>query len=84
VEHDTGDPVPGVDIMMCERDLGVDDLIASGITGNDGRFNVIWKAEKVDWGDRTAEIYAKFQGNANYRESKSDVYKIKLRGNKTQ
>ncbi len=84
VEHDTGDPIPGVDIMMCECDLGVDDLIVSGKTGNDGRFNVMWKAVKMDWGDRTAEIYAKFQGNANYGESKSDVYKIKLRGNKIQ
>ena len=79
MEHDTGEPVSDVNIRIYESDVGMDDLIASGKSGNDGKFNIEWKAKKVDWRDRAAEVYAKFEGNVDYRESRSNQYEIKLK-----
>lgn len=34
--------------MIMERDVGRDDLLASGTTGEDGGFAIEWKARKTD------------------------------------
>jgi hypothetical protein len=79
VERDTGDPVSDVNIRIYENDVVVDDLIAFGKTGDNGRFNIEWKARKVELIGRTVELYAKFEGNADYRKSRSNQYKMKLK-----
>ena len=55
-----------------------DDLIALGMTENDGTFAIYWVARKMDYLDDSAEIYAKFAGTDNYRASKSEVYKMRV------
>jgi hypothetical protein len=79
MEHDTGEPVSDMNIRLIESDMVLDDFIASGKTDDNGEYKIEWKAEKPDWGDRTAEVYAKFEGNADYRESRSSQYEIKLK-----
>jgi small-conductance mechanosensitive channel len=81
VEAETGKPVSTVDIEICESDFGGDNAIVLGNSGDDGEFMFEWKSEKVDWMDRTVEVYAKFQGNMDYMESKSQQYEIKLEKN---
>jgi small conductance mechanosensitive channel len=78
VEADTGEPVSGAEVEICENDLVIDDLLVSGQSGDDGRFRVPWRAECGDWVDRNLEIYAEFQGNSEYREARSQEYKIEL------
>ncbi|MHA1542378.1 MAG: hypothetical protein ACTSQH_05335 [Candidatus Hodarchaeales archaeon] len=55
-----------------------DDLIALGMTENDGTFSIDWVARQMDNLDDSVEIYAKFAGTKNYKSSKSDVYKIRV------
>jgi hypothetical protein len=79
LEHNTGEPISDMNIRLYESDMGLDDLIGSGKTVDNGQFNIEWKATKVDWRDRTAEVYVKFEGNADYGESRSSQYEIKMK-----
>jgi hypothetical protein len=79
VEAATKNPVPGATIKIFDSDVRGDDLLASGATGNDGSFNVEWRAKRTDWQDNTAEIYAKFEGNNGNRESQSKQYVVTLK-----
>jgi len=54
-----------------ERDIGRDELLASGTTGGDGSFSVEWTAKKTDRWDNAAEIYAKYEGDKDYNQSES-------------
>jgi hypothetical protein len=78
MEHDSGEPIPEMNIRLIESDMAFDDLIASGKTAGNGEYKIEWRAEKPDWRDRTAEVYAKFDGNFDYRELRSSQYEIKL------
>lgn len=79
VETEAKDPVKGATVRIFEQDIGKDDSIASGVTGDDGSFSIQWTAKKVDPWDYTAEIYAKFEGNDNLKSSKSDIYIILIK-----
>ncbi len=46
----------------------------SGNTRRDGTFNIEWNAHKMDWWDNTAEVYAKFEGTASLKPSRSNEY----------
>jgi hypothetical protein len=78
LKHGSRETVTEANIEIYDCDIGVDDLIASGKSGENGEFKIEWKAQKVDWRDREAEICAKFEGNDDYLGSTSKQYKIKL------
>ena len=78
VEATSGDPVTGVNVNVMERDVGSDELLASGTTGSDGSFSTEWTAKKTDRWDNTAEVYAKFEGNKDYQQSESKQYAITI------
>ncbi len=84
VEANTRDPVPGKTVRILDKDVGGDDLLASGATESDGSFNVRWTAKKVDKLDSTAEVYAKFEGDSVHRKSKSSEYVVALKSEKKQ
>jgi len=77
-ESETGKPVVGATIKIMERDIGREELLASGVTDSGGNFRIEWKAKKTDWRDNTAEVYAKFEGNDDYREAKSEQYTVTI------
>jgi len=78
-EAGTGKPVSGVNIKILDSDIGGDDLLASGTTESEGRFSVTWIARKTDPHDNTAEIYAKFEGNDDYQQSKSKQFTVEIK-----
>ena len=77
---DSSKGVSCVKIEIYEEDPSFmrDDLIALGMTENDGTFSIDWVARQMDNLDDSVEIYAKFAGTKNYKSSKSDVYKIRV------
>ncbi len=79
VEVDTEKPVSGVTVKILDSDVGRDDLLATGTTDGDGRFSIEWKARKTDQHDNTAEPYAKFEGNDDYRPSKSKQFTVEIK-----
>lgn len=80
LEAETGRPVANANIRIMERDIGGDDPLASGTTGEDGGFSIEWKARKTDLLGDTAEVYAKFDGDEKYQPSKSELFIIKVEG----
>ena len=79
VETKSGDAVKGATIKVLERDIGTDDELVSGTTGDDGTFSINWTVRKADPWDYTAEIYVRFEGNNILRSSKSGQHNIKIR-----
>jgi len=65
-----------VEIYESDRSFRNDDLLVSGNTGDDGTFSIGWKAKKMDWWDNTLEIYAKFEGTASLKPSRSNQYRL--------
>lgn len=78
LELESGKPVPNALIKLMESDIGGDDLLGSGITDSEGRFSIAWIARKMDPHDKTAEIYAKFEGNEDYQPSRGKVFVLKI------
>ncbi|MEM2930215.1 MAG: mechanosensitive ion channel [Thermoproteota archaeon] len=78
IEAETGKPIANANIRIMERDIDRDDLLASGVTGEDGGFSIEWKARKTDLLGDTAEVYAKFGGNEQYQRSESELFVIKI------
>jgi len=77
---ETGHGIAEAEIDICERDRSfmTDDVLASGMTGNDGKFKIHWKAKQQDWWDDSVEVYARFEGSEKYNASTTDVYRIKV------
>lgn len=75
---ETEEPVAGakVDIYESDRSFMNDDFLVSGNTGSDGTFVIGWNVKKTDWWDNTLEIYAKFEGTASLKPSRSDQYRL--------
>lgn len=73
-----GKGVAGAKIDIYERDRSFmeDDCMASGHTLEDGTFNIGWEAKETDWWDNTVEVYAKFEGKASHKPSRSKQYVI--------
>jgi len=78
VECETRNPVTGAKIKIFESDIGRDDQLVTGKTSDEGIYNIVWTARRVDWGDAKIEVYAKFEGNSHYRESQSEKLSITI------
>lgn len=78
VGNDTGEGVARAKVGIYESDRSFmkDDFMASENTRNDGTFNVEWTAKKMDWWDNTVELYAKFEGTASLKPTRSSKYVI--------
>jgi len=73
-----GENITGAKIHIHHNDVSGDKLMASGITKNDGAFNIMWKAQKLDWMHYSGEVYAKFEGDDLYKPSRSDRFIINV------
>jgi hypothetical protein len=75
---ETEEPVAGakVDIYESDRSFMNDDNLVSVNTQSDGTFRIGWNAKKMDWWDNTLEVYAKFEGSASLRSSRSNQYRL--------
>ena len=78
-EAATGSPVAGATIEILDRDIAGDDFLASGVTESDGGFSIKWTAKETDPRDNEAEIYARFEGDNDYWQSKSQQYTVVLK-----
>jgi len=80
VRSDTNEGVPGSKIVILEQDRSFvnNELLAEGVTSDDGSFSIDWKARGVDWWDDTGEFYAEFDGNEKAKPSRSDVQTIHI------
>jgi uncharacterized protein YegP (UPF0339 family) len=65
-----------IDIYESDRSFMKDDYMVSGYTLEDGTFNIDWEAKEMDWWDNTVEVYAKFEGAASHKPSRSKQYVI--------
>jgi len=65
-----------IDIYENDRSFMKDDYLSSGNTLEDGTFSIGWEAKEMDWWDNTVEVYAKFEGTASHRSSRSEQYVI--------
>ena len=77
-ESDSGKGVSGAKIRIHERDTSIlgDAYLAQGVTGEDGSFNIIWKAKPLTWRKNTGNIYATFYGNEIGKPSKSSIQSV--------
>jgi len=75
---DSGEGIPRakIDIYESDRSPSKDDHVISGNTRRDGTFNIEWNAAKMDWWDNTVEVYAKFEGTASLKPSRSNEYVV--------
>lgn len=67
-----------IDIREYDRSFLPDNILISGSTAEDGSFNIEWKAHPGDWWDNSVEIYSKFSGKQNCKQTRSANYKIKV------
>lgn len=80
INSETGEGIEKATIKVVEHDrsfLG-DKILASGITNNDGSFNIPWKSYQADWWDDSVEIYSKFIGKGSCKPSRSAYYRIRV------
>lgn len=78
LEYESRKPIPNAIVRIMESDVGKDDLIGSAVTDSEGRFTFTWRAKKMDAHDNTVEVYAKFEGNEDYQQSRSQQYIIEI------
>jgi uncharacterized protein YegP (UPF0339 family) len=67
-----------IDIMESNRSFMRDKVLTSGVTGEDGSFNINWKSHQQDWWDDTVEVYARFNGTEKYKRVRSATYRIRV------
>ena len=79
-----GNGISGATVEILDFDvppIGIfDDILAVGITNDDGFFEVFWTVEDTDQDDDILEIYAMFRGNDNFMSSSSpdQYYKLEI------
>ena len=78
VEAKSNAPIAGAIITIFDSDVERDDHIASGISKSDGCFTIEWVATNVDRWGRTAEPYAKFEGDEEHSASESKRCTIEI------
>lgn len=76
IEEETGKSIGKRTVRILDEDVGRDDTLASGFTGEDGSFVISWTAKKSDAFDNTVEIYAQFDGDEKYRCTKSRMFVV--------
>lgn len=67
-----------IDIWENDRSFMSDKVLVSGLTDNEGAFNISWKAVQQDWWDDIVELYAKFSGSGNCKAVRSANYRIEV------
>jgi hypothetical protein len=67
-----------IDIWENDRSFMSDKVLVSGVSDNEGAFNISWKAVQQDWWDDSVELYAKFSGSGNCKAVRSANYRIKV------
>ncbi len=77
-ELESGKPIEQSKVYLMDRDVGRDDLLAEGITKNNGEFEIIWEVKWTDVLDDTTELYVKYLGDETHRKSNSKQYNITL------
>lgn len=75
----TEKPLAAMAVKVYDSDLGRDDLMALGRTDDDGRFSIQWRVKKVDPLDDKIEVFAKFDGDSAYHNSKSRLHVIHIK-----
>jgi len=77
----TGFSVPGVEVKIFDSDGNGRELMASGITDNEGRFSINWTAKRMDPSDDTVEVFAIYEGGVNYqaaRDPATEFFTIRI------
>ena len=77
----TGFSVPGVEVKIFDSDGNGRELMASGITDNEGRFSINWTAKRMDPSDDTVEVFAVYEGSVNYqaaRDPATEFFTIRI------
>ena len=67
-----------IDILEHDRSFLEDKVLASGLTGKDGGFNINWKSYQADFWDDSVEVYSQFIGKGNCKPSRSAYYRIRV------
>jgi uncharacterized protein YegP (UPF0339 family) len=67
-----------IDIVESDRSFMSDKVLVSGVTGEDGSFNISWKSYQADWWDDTVEVYARFSGSEKHKPARSANYRIRV------
>ena len=62
--------IPSMTVSIFDYDGATSELLATGITDTDGRFNIGWIAEDMDINDDKLELFAQFNGSPDYKSSK--------------
>jgi protocatechuate 3,4-dioxygenase beta subunit len=76
ITHD-GEPLSNALVHLKDEDpASGDDDIGSLTTGSDGQFSFSWDARQMDPYDNSAEVYAIFEGNQFYENSRSSEIAI--------
>jgi uncharacterized protein YegP (UPF0339 family) len=70
----------GVPVTICEHDRSFmsDDHIATGLTKQDGIFEIAWEAREMDWWDDSVEVYAKYEGSDTHLPARSKLYTFRV------
>lgn len=78
--HANGEGICKAKITIFESDglLFNETPIANGYTNGLGGFFIDWKVKKMDWWDNSIELYAKFQGETELKQSSSKKTKVTL------
>ena len=78
IEEKSQKPIINATVKLVDKDIIRDEVLKVGLTNTEGIFEIDWKVQKVDRFDEFAEIYVKFDGNENYRSSRSEKYNIRI------
>ncbi len=77
-EVDTGEGIANVNIYLYDaNDWPIPhDRLDFDTTDANGYFSITWTAKPMDWFDLDVEAYARFVGNARFKESESSVSRL--------
>jgi len=78
IEEETSKPIGNRIVRILDEDIGRDDTLASGLTGEEGSFAISWTAKKTDTFDNSVEIYARFDGDEKLRCTKSRMFVVNV------
>lgn len=75
-----GQGVPRAKISIYENDgsLLKPTHLASGSTNLNGDFEIEWTAKKMDWWDKSVEVFASFEGTSSLKPSISEKHSISI------
>jgi 5-hydroxyisourate hydrolase-like protein (transthyretin family) len=76
VSRDTGKPVSGAEVSVYDKDLLSSDHLGSAMTGDDGRFAVVftWSQYKDSVFEGRPDIFVKVSNPATEQTTKSKVF----------